>query len=78
MAKSRVERISNWIRCPFCNFLVETSGPYQWCGNCCIEYYLTPHFVIFDTDRNEFAFARAIQKGGGLTFGSKTIDVHTS
>lgn len=64
------KRVPNalFVKCPFCNYLIETTNSGRWCANCLVEYYITrdEEYIVFDTKRNKFALHRAIQAAGGL------------
>lgn len=67
--KKRVEH-AQFVKCPFCGYPVATTNPGQWCAGCLVEYKLGWKWVTFDTERNEFAFARAFQAAGGAKIGN--------
>ena len=67
MTQRRVP-IGLFVKCPFCDYPVETTNPGQWCAGCLVEWYESRdgEFIVFDTERNKFALARAFAKAGGV------------
>ena len=58
--------LAQFVKCPFCGYLVETTNPGQWCAGCLVEWYESRNgeWIVFDTKRNKFVLHRAIQAAG--------------
>jgi hypothetical protein len=76
VTKRKVEIISHFVRCPFCDYLVEITNPAAWCANCYCEYTVGSRWVMFDDEKANprFVLAKTIDKAGGVSFGSCVYD----
>lgn len=68
------------IKCPWCEFLLSPSNPYQWCANCYTLYkivetadYKVAHFGKGIERPLGVALAIALAKSGGARFGDVEV-----
>ena len=70
--KARPSESRFHVVCPFCEALVDKVTALRWCSGCFNEWYENRNGdIVFDDKRRtpRFAWAKAIQKAGGLGIG---------
>jgi hypothetical protein len=62
-----------FVHCPYCNYLVSTNNPCNWCSGCYRLFKIENEFIHFS---NKFSktdaqiWAIAISKSGGIKIGN--------
>lgn len=61
------------VLCPFCGYPCDRTANLKWCGGCYVQWTVSKRGNLwFDTElkREEYIFAIAICKAGGVRFGN--------